>query len=158
MVKELECDIFIAPIDIILHSANCMNTGLNSRGIAKEIFTRFPDVLRADNETKKGDITKLGTFSIGKIEKKEQLKWGINLYNQFDTSSTIRKTNYEAVAMSLEKVREFLLEKKAEKLVIGIPYKMASDRGGGDWAVVSAIIYSIFEESPFQVLICKKDA
>lgn len=153
MIKEINCDIFKSDIDILIQSCNCQT--IFGSGIAKSIREKYPEVYEADLKTKKADVNKLGTFSYAKIKNPARLKYIFNLYGQFDFGGAKRNTSYDAFADGLEKIREFLLEKKAEKMVLGMPWKIGSDRGGASWPVIEAIIYDVFEESPFKVLICK---
>lgn len=155
MVEIIEKDLFQAQIDIVVHSANCQNT--MSSGVAKLVKERFPEAYAADLETTKGDKDKLGKFSAAKVNNPEfpQIKYVINCYTQFTFGTDKRQTNYEAFYNSLEAVRNNLIDKKRQDLVIGMPYKIASDRGGASWAVIEAMIRDIFEASPIKVIICK---
>jgi O-acetyl-ADP-ribose deacetylase (regulator of RNase III) len=47
--------------DIIVQGCNCYNT--MGSGIAKEIRERYPEAYRADQQTEKGSVMKLGNWS-----------------------------------------------------------------------------------------------
>ncbi len=49
--------------DIIMHGCNCFNT--MGGGIAAQVAQQFPDAKLADDETIRGDVGKLGTYTIG---------------------------------------------------------------------------------------------
>jgi hypothetical protein len=55
----------------------------------------------------------------------------------------------------LRDIGDFLGKMNMHNKVIGIPYKMGCDRGGGDWEIVFEIIKIVFGNSPFEILICK---
>jgi O-acetyl-ADP-ribose deacetylase (regulator of RNase III) len=154
MVEEIQCDIFQAPIDILVHQANCFHT--MGSGIAREIRERFPEAYEADcTQTKKGDRGKLGTYSIARINRAPlRLSYIFNLYGQYEFGRDRRHTNYEAVYNGLSAIRNGVTN---SKLVIGIPYKMSCNLAGGSWRIVETMIRDVFEDSLFKVLICKKD-
>jgi O-acetyl-ADP-ribose deacetylase (regulator of RNase III) len=157
MIKEIDQDIFLAPIDILCHQANCFHT--MGSGIARHIRERFPEAYDADVcKTKKGDLTKMGTYSFAKVispNPNKRLKTIVNMYSQGDFGRKSRFTDYEAVAECFEKLREQLISYNHADLVVGVPWKYGCNIAGGDWNVVKAILTSIFENSPLTLLICK---
>jgi hypothetical protein len=155
MIKQLSGDIFKQEkVNMVVHCANCFHT-MNS-GIARQIREQFPEAYEADCKTNAGDRNKLGTYSFARIknDKFPHLKYIVNLYGQFDFGGGGRFCSYDAIVKGLEKLRDDMLSSKKE-LTLGIPYKMASDRAGGDWNIVESIIHSVFEEYPIDVYICK---
>jgi hypothetical protein len=42
---------------------------------------------------------------------------------------------------------------KRQQNILGVPYKMACDRAGGDWRIVNSMLESLFE--PERLLIVK---
>ena len=68
--------------DVIVHGANCQNT--MGKGIAKSIKETFPEAYQSDLETKKGDINKLGGFTVAKINNLHI----VNAYTQYDYRAT----------------------------------------------------------------------
>jgi O-acetyl-ADP-ribose deacetylase (regulator of RNase III) len=153
MVEEIVSDIFSAPIHVLVHQANCFGT-MNS-GIAKMVKEKFPDAFQADRRTQLGDKNKLGTYSACRVYS-PNITHVVNMYGQFEYGRDAKHTNYEAVYQALDKLRVSLLSKNRTNLVVGIPYRMGCNLGGGDWNVVLAIIKSVFDSSPIKVLICKK--
>ncbi len=47
--------------EVIVHGCNCFNT--MGAGIAKQIKNTFPQAFKADQQTNKGDRSKLGTYT-----------------------------------------------------------------------------------------------
>jgi O-acetyl-ADP-ribose deacetylase (regulator of RNase III) len=154
MVEEIVSDVFLAPVNIIVHQANCQNT--MGSGIAKIIREKFPSAYAEDCRTKKGDKSKLGSYSSARViaQDNPDLKFIVNLYSQFDYGRDTKHTNYDAMDAGLRKLRD-RLEFLSETHTVGIPYRIGSNLGGGDWNVVKAIIYSVFEKSKIKCFICK---
>lgn len=157
MIKEITQDIFSTPCHAIIHQANCMHT--MGSGIAAFIRENFPEAYLADLKTKKGDPAKMGTFSYAKVQnpKFPNAKLIMNLYSQFDFSRDARHTRYDSMVDGLISIRDAFRKKaNGEKRTLAIPYRIGSNRGGGDWVIVRAIIESVFgNEADFDVVICK---
>jgi hypothetical protein len=41
---------------------------------------------------------------------------------------------------------------------LGVPYKMASDRAGGDWRIVEAMLESVFDSTSIEVVVVEYSA
>ncbi len=149
MIECVSTNIFESSANVIVHQANCFHT--MGAGIAKEIKQRYPEAYEADLLTKKGDSTKLGTFSQAHGK---DLRTIVNLYGQYFYGRDKRYTNYEAVYNGLSKVNSTFSRLEHPFIVLAIPYKMGCNNAGGSWRVVSAMIYDIFEDSNLKVLIC----
>ena len=127
-------------------------------GVARAIREKFPEAYEADLKTKKGDLSKIGTFSYAKVLKPDnRVKYVANIYGQGEYGKGIRQVNYEGIYRGVS-----LLEEKSRKAAdtfpdatIGFPYKMGSDLAGGDWRIINQMIEVIFENSPINVVICR---
>jgi O-acetyl-ADP-ribose deacetylase (regulator of RNase III) len=155
MIIEHEGNIFLAPVDIIIHQCNCFHT--MGSGIAKTISEMFPEVYKTDCEkTIKGDITKLGSYNFTKVSYhlNPQLKYIMNLYGQYKYGGDRRYTSYDALAEGFASINEGA--NKREKIpVLAVPYKLGSARAGGSWQVVRAILDDTFGDSKVPLYICK---
>ena len=151
MIKLHNGDIFKAPVDVIIHQANCFCTMRS--GIAKQIRNKFPEAYWEDCKTKEGDKDKLGKFT--KVITPRYII--CNLYGQYDFGREPQKcyTNYWAVENGFTNIKSYLELMNLKKKVIGIPHFMSCALGGGDWNVYYKIIEKIFKNSEFEVLICK---
>jgi len=160
MVKEIQADVFDAPIDTLVHCANCFHT--MGSGIAKALRDAYPEVYEADiSQTTKGDRSKLGTFSLAEIRnpssrKNPRLKFVYNLYGQYTYGREKRQVDYEAVYRGLESIAEDIMIEAGGKEVLGINYKMCCNLAVGDWNIILAMIHSVFDSAPFVVLICRR--
>jgi len=67
--------------DIVVQGCNCYN--MMGGGIAKEIASRYPQAVEADNTTTKGNFDKVGTFTHAVIDDKWYL---VNAYTQYTVS------------------------------------------------------------------------
>lgn len=124
--------------DIIAHGCNCFHT-MNS-GIAKQIKENFPDTYNIDfNTTKKGDINKLGTFSIGQYWRKIEYVNIYNCYTQYYYGKDGKLyLEYDALALCLRKIN-FVNNKGLKVTNIGLP-KIGCGLAGGEWNKVDGII------------------
>ena len=148
---------------VIGHQANCQNTF--GSGIALSIKELFPEAYRADCTAKISKLNTLGRVSYSNIalgldgtnRLGTKLSRIYNLYGQNlgtdYTKKFDRKTNYEALYCALEEMACQLRDKDGVEPVVGFPYKMGSDRGGGDWNIVERLIESAFKDYDSDVLI-----
>lgn len=150
MIYYREIDIFNAPVEIIVHQANCFCT--MGSGIAKEIKKRYPRAFLVDKNTVKGDAKKLGQFTVA-LANKNQDKTIINLYGQYAYGKQQMHTNYLALTKGFNNIKDFL-NKFNPKAKVGIPHNIGCGLGGGDWSVVEGIIQSVFRNSDIEILIC----
>lgn len=138
MIKYKKGDLIAAAkngeVNVIAHQCNCFcNMG---RGIAPLIAKAFPSAEKADNDTRKGDEYKLGTYSVA-----YDAEYGVyifNLYGQYGhwkRSDGKINTDYEALRRALRGMADLVFEEDK----IGLP-KVGCGLGGGDWSIVSAII------------------
>lgn len=149
MIKEIECDIFKAPADIL---AQCCNPKGIWGGLAGKIKDKFPEVYEADQQ-EDPSTKKLGEVMFVRIKKPtDSIRYVANMYTQPNISCELRMTNYEAVARCFETLKNRITNKN---LTVAFPYYLASDKGGADFSVIRALISSVFEDSTVNVLICR---
>ena len=142
-------------VNAIGHQANCFCT-MNS-GVAKAIKLNFKDAWDADQETEKGDRTKLGDSSVG-AHYREDRDVGLiyNLYGQYNYGyDAAGYTDYDSLEKALISMRDDLLSAThimPEYLKVGFP-KIGAGLGGGDWDTIEAIIKSVFADPEWNVTI-----
>ena len=129
--------------------AHCTNTcGVMGSGIALQIKNEMPDVFDAYKHHEECNGLKLGTISYAKIGKGIVVNLHAqNLYG-YDGS---RFVNYEAIYETLRQTKEVMISKNLKTL--GVPYKMACDRAGGDWRIIETMLNVIFENSGIDILV-----
>jgi hypothetical protein len=149
----IQGDIFNGEWDGICHVANLYHT--MGGGIARIIARDFPEALKADKTTARGDVSKLGTFSRASIVRSAETPYSksklfeiFNLYGQMGIGNNghpmNRNARYDAIHDGMFKICEFIVASYQNKpYVLGIPYKMASDRAGGSWGIIEAILSDI---------------
>lgn len=141
---------------VIIHQVNCCK-GFGS-GVAKAVKEKWPIVAekhRLACNINEGE-NKPTSALLGKIQavKVDEGKVVINMFAQDKFGYDGAKyTSYDALDECLKKVRKYCDEHGYKK--IALPYKMSSDRGGADWAVVVALIASSFVDSDIEIEICK---
>lgn len=153
MIDYYYGDIFESPVNVIFHVSNCFNT--MGRGIAYEIKHRYPRAYEVDCLTKKGDRNKLGQFTCAFADAKQD-KTIFNLYSMFYYGGKEKEPNYKILTLCLKNAVEFLRKNEMQKQIIGIPYNLFCGNNCGDWEIVEQILNTIFRNSEFTVLICKK--
>lgn len=127
---------------ILIHCCNCHNNF--GAGIARNIKLQYPEAYAADCETKKGDPSKLGTFTHATSE--DGLAQVYNVYGQYWW-----RNSDAAPPLLLDKLVEGL-----KKVALSIDhhhpnapiftYRIGCNRAGGDWDVVKPILQEIFAE------------
>lgn len=134
---------------VIVHGCNCF-CAMGS-GIAPQIAKAFPLAEEEDNGTAKGDVGKLGTYSVAYIV--ETGLYVINAYTQFtftgrkhgkvDLDYNALREAFETMNSDIPEAVEFLdvvdPELQLGKKPIGIPM-IGAGLAGGDWNLISKII------------------
>lgn len=140
-------------IKFIVHCANLWHT--MGAGIAAAIAKKYPEALEADKETPHGDECKLGGFSVAKTWDDKRV---VNLYGQVgignDGHPIRRNLRYDSFYDALYRFKSRLEKCPSQKSwPIGIPAMIGCGLAGGDWEIVRSIIYALFEETKFNVVI-----
>ena len=117
--------------DVIGHGCNCFLT--MGAGLALKIKQTWPSVAMADACTKKGDKTKLGTFTFLDTFETNELTI-LNLYTQFGYDSFVPQVDYSAIRECMAGIKKRYSGKR-----IGLPL-IGAGLGGGDWNIISQII------------------
>ena len=133
-MKEITGDLIkqAYKFDVIVHGCNCMNT-MNS-GFAKQAKETFNQVAIADNQTKRGDKAKLGTYSVAYSAFAGDKLIILNAYIQHRYGTEQRHCDYKAVRSCMQAIK-----KEFPGLKIGMP-RIGAKRAGGDWDIIKAII------------------
>jgi len=119
---------------IICHQVS--TKGKMGTGIAKTIKKLFPDIYNAYvNICNDANENPLGSVFLAQNNPNEHFI--ANIFSQDRYGRDRRYTNYEALAVALEK-----LSKRAKELNmdLAIPYKMGCGNAGGNWNIVKTII------------------
>lgn len=130
----------IGKFDVIIHGANCFCTF--GAGIAKEIKQRYPQAYDADLKTRKGDVSKLGTYSsvVVTSKKKNSIVFTIvNAYTQYHYGRIGIRVNYKAIEQVMRKIKTDFPGKK-----IGYPL-IGTGLAGGNWSFIEKIINTELE-------------
>lgn len=142
-MKVIEKDITTVEEGILCHQVNCQ--GVMGSGVAKVIRDKWPNVFAdylaycdANSENGNKTANMLGDFQLVSVD---QNIWVGNLFAQddFATQGSRPKvyTNYGAIQRGFEFLHQRLI---GTTVPVYVPYLMGSDRGGGNWGIVSCII------------------
>lgn len=129
-------------LDAIAHCCNMQNTF--GSGIAKSVLGCFPKAYEADTTWYKSRDTNnvplsVAAFHSGSEDVRKRMIF--NLYGQEFYGTNKRQLNYGRLAKSLIAMESWL-EKDS---IVGFPYKMGSDRAGGDFEIVLEMIEFFFQ-------------
>lgn len=124
--------------DVIVHGCNCFNT--MGAGIARQIAIECPEATIIDNYTKRGDKSKLGTFTEAEVVRNGIKFTVVNAYTQYGCHYSKINVDYDAIKNCFIKIKEKYSGKR-----IGYPL-IGCGLAGGDWNVVSKIIDGILTE------------
>ena len=135
-MKKIEGDLIKSALnnefDAIIHGCNCFHT--MGAGIARTVKQVFPEAYVADvQDTKKGDIDKLGTCSIAEVDRDGVKVTIINAYTQYQYWNEM-DVDYDAVRSCMKQIKENFSGKR-----IGLPM-IGAGLAGGDWDIISAIM------------------
>jgi len=151
MVKIIDCNLFEAGAEVICHQVNCR--GNMGHGIAKQVRECYPQVYDAYkklcDDTNYNHEMLLGNICCVPVSKGKDAVIICNMFGQNNYSgSGFSFTDYEALRMCLEKVREKYKDKR-----IALPYRMSSSVAGGRWSIVEDIILDVLGD--MDVTICR---
>lgn len=139
---EINCNIFDTNAQYIAHQCNCVS--FYSKGLASEIFKRYPDA----NVYINGKRRIPGTIDVsGRI---------INMFAQFYPGSPragdSQEDRHKWFTDCLNEIRKiFLLES------VAFPHMIGCGLAGGNWTIYRALIRKFADNNPrIKVYICKK--
>ena len=133
MIKHVTGDLIALAkeghFDVIVHGCNCFCT--MGAGIARTIAEEFPEAFVVDQNTERGDSSKLGTCTTATNGPLTV----VNAYTQYGfAKSNSPAVDYYAIRSCLSWVADNFPDKR-----IGIPY-IGAGLAGGDWSIIRDII------------------
>ena len=132
--------------DVIVHGCNCFHT--MGGGIARQLASKYPQVLKADKQTEYGDRDKLGSYTSAYVEVDSNVFTVVNVYSQYKWSSGSDVFEYDAFQKFLNNQVEFLgyyNPSSLRKKRIGFPM-IGAGLAGGDWSRISKMIEKFSED------------
>lgn len=134
-MKFIEQDMLAIERGVLCHQVNCQ--GVMGSGIALAIKKKFPVAFKSYRAIyecfTRYKFPLLGYADVAPVT---DSLYVANLFGQDEFGEGLQ-TNYYALTVALTKAYEMA---KALSLPFYIPFKMASDRAGGDWEEVLKII------------------
>lgn len=121
-------------IDVLIHGLSCQNKmGI---GFALDLKKAFPESEKINLETKSGDLSKLGTYSVAKCSTEHGVLNIINAYTQkfYSKDPNVLSFDYEAFRSILQSVAS---EYKTSKIGIN---KIGNGYANGCWLTIKHII------------------
>lgn len=117
--------------DAVIHGCNCFNT--MGSGVAKALRDKWPQVYAVDNETTKGDIRKLGGFTVASAG----CTLVVNAYTQYSYNPRVHPFEYSALSAFFTNFTKYYDDTAQGKLLMP---KIGAGLGGGDWNVIEQIL------------------
>ena len=136
---------------LVAHCCNIKNT--IGSGVAKALRDRFPEIYTSDT----AEYIRYGKQLLGRSviipvitnPDDTKIKYISNLYGQPNYGYVGRHIDYEALYQSFE---DLTTQCKLMNITsISMPYRIASDRAGGDWDVVKAMLISVFDNQNINI-------
>lgn len=147
-IEYFKGDMLWSDDDIIVHGCNCFCT--MGHGIARQIKEVYPGAYMADQRTKCGDRTKLGTFTnwVGRHAHRNMDVCVVNAYTQYDFGKG--KKHFDPVAFRnvCIRMRNFFDKNRS----MGMP-KIGAGLAKGDWNEIESIINEVFDDRLINVYI-----
>lgn len=117
-------------IDVLVHGCNA-HCRMKS-GIAGAITKTFPEATAADQQTKTGDRSKLGSYTYATVERNGKLVTIVNAYTQFNYGYDGKLyADYNAIDKVFKKIKADFSGKLIAYPLIG------SGLASGDWVTIS---------------------
>lgn len=138
--------------DVAMHCANPHQ--VMGSGIAYHLKKKWPEVYQADLDYDIDPEEKLGTFSYAILA---DYRTVINLYGQVGVGNNGtpigRNCRYDHLYNAIYSACEAITRFTDETINVGVPARMASDRAGGSWKIVTAILEDIEEKFDVEFVI-----
>lgn len=130
----------------VIHQANCFNTVSRARGVARVLASYCPALGEVDDNTTKGDTTKLGGYSFAQ---KYNDVWIFNAYGQYRYGNGKRTgevfTDYAKLHESLVAIRNSVISHFPNPVFV-MPKYIGAGLANGDWNIIlNEIIKPVFE-------------
>jgi O-acetyl-ADP-ribose deacetylase (regulator of RNase III) len=147
-MKEIDGDLIElankGEFDVIGHGCNCFHT--MGHGLAVSMKKAFPEIVMADQCSRKGDKYKLGTFTQVDYEDLTVL----NLYTQYSYSNFEVSADYDAIRKCMKEIRRRYAKKR-----IGLPM-IGAGLAKGDWSTIKNIIEEELKDMDVTIVHYKK--
>ncbi|EKP0310199.1 NADAR domain-containing protein [Aeromonas sp. 23P] len=136
-------------VDVLIHSCHCFN--YMGVGFAQKVANLFPEAAIADRQTIKGDVGKLGTYSVARLEDGSAI---VNAYAQYgygkdgvradeilNNERDVAGRDPDRPHVSYDCLRKILtnVNKEFKGRSVGLP-TIGSDLGRSDWRLIQSII------------------
>lgn len=139
--------------DLIGHGCNCFCT--MGKGIAPQIKEAFPQAYGADQDTLKGDITKLGNYTYGICYLNDiDYVTVFNIYSQYNYNRNGERKpqlDYDALRLALRKINHNYSGKS-----IGLPL-IGAGLAGGDWGEIRRMVIEELKDMDLTIVYYEKN-
>ena len=149
MITEKTIDLLTTECDIIAHQTNCR--GIMGAGVARQIRDKLlsPEKYAAYvSLCKESSSELLGTVQYLPANNGKTIA---NLFGEDIPTGVSLDTDYDALRRALESLESYAQQ---HHLSVAVPGYIGCGLAGGDWKIVSKMIYDIFSDSNVPLEIC----
>lgn len=133
-IKYIKGDLFTSPINVFIHG--CNDQGVFGSGIALEVKNKYPEAYKKYRDEYLDNGLVGGT--VIPVETNDKII--INMITQnFYGKDGKRYAKYDWIADGFYTLNQFCKQRGVDKVAMPL---IGAGLGGGDWAVISAIIES----------------
>ena len=117
---------------VLVHGCNCHNN--MGAGLALRIKNLWPQAAVADRLSKRGDVSKMGTYTLGVVEPNFVV---VNLYTQYNYGGNVVNLSYEALESGLRLMVDKI---NSDSVIFLLPAKIGCGLAGGNTELTMPII------------------
>jgi O-acetyl-ADP-ribose deacetylase (regulator of RNase III) len=128
----------------ICHQCNCTST--TGRGLAVDIFNKYPSANVYKQKHKLGDYSAVGTIDVFDADDNHV----INMYAQYrpagiESGGATRAFRKQWFKECLDDLHEYLVENARDHATVAFPYLIGCGLAGGNWSEYHALILDFAE-------------
>lgn len=151
-IKNFYGDVLSSTAELVCHGCNAK--GVFNSGVAKAVRNKYPEVYAKYEDAYNKGLIKTGSIQVVDVSDDFDGKKIVNCITQENYGYDGAKyTSYDALDTCMQKLRKYCEEHYIKS--IAIPWHMCSDRGGGNWEIVTTIICEAFKDSNITIEVWK---
>lgn len=140
MITSHQGDLLTSSCTFLCHQANCL--GSMGAGIAKQIASQFPNVLREYTNlchSISNPSALLGSVQYCKISSRQFI---VNVFGQIKYGQGSCQTDYAALKKAFTTIHDRAAKEHSS---VAIPHLLGCGLAGGDWNIVFGMLKELFD-------------
>ena len=133
-------------VDIVVYQMNCIND--MNHGLPRRIRKKYPEILELEEQTKRGDIEKLGTYSL--YLTKDRKKMFLKMYSTYSD----KRHHHDNLDYGIIKniYSEVIRNYSGMGYTLGVELDPKTD----EWTEMIGIINQLFTEAAIDIIIARR--